>query len=53
VVGLADFDGNGRPDYLLYNSATQQTAIWYMNDNLFIHNVGGPGLSAGWSLVAP
>ena len=53
VGGAADFDGNGRPDYLLYNSSTQQTAIWYLNNNILIGSAFGPTLLAGWSLVAP
>jgi hypothetical protein len=52
-VGVADFDGNGRPDYVLYNSSTHQTAIWYLNDNLLIGSASGPTISVGWSLVAP
>jgi hypothetical protein len=30
------FNGNGKPDYLLYNAATVQTAIWYLNNNMFV-----------------
>jgi hypothetical protein len=53
VVGLADFDRNGRPDYLLYNSSTRQTAIWYLNNFQLIGSAFGPTLPAGWSLIAP
>ena len=53
VAGLADFDGNGRPDYLLYNSSTRQTAIWYLNNYQLIGNAAGPTIWAGWSVVAP
>jgi hypothetical protein len=53
LVGAADFDGNGRPDYLLYNSTTHQTAIWYMNNNVRIGFASGPTLPAGWRLAAP
>jgi hypothetical protein len=53
VAGLADFDGNGRPDYLLYNSSTRQTAVWYLNNYLLIGNAAGPTIWAGWSVVAP
>jgi hypothetical protein len=51
-VGAANFDGNGRPDYLLYNSSTHRTAIWYMNNNVRIGSAYGPTISAGWSLIA-
>jgi hypothetical protein len=53
VVGAADFDGNGRPDYLLYNSSSHQTVIWYMNNNVQIGAAYGPTLPSGWSVVAP
>jgi len=52
-VGAADFDRNARPDYVLYNSGTHQTAIWYLNNNIFLHSAGGPTLPGGWTLVAP
>ena len=51
-MGVADFDGNGRPDYLLYNSSTRQTAIWYLNNNVRIGSASAPTLSTGWNLVA-
>jgi hypothetical protein len=53
VVGVADFNGDGKPDLLLSNASTQKTAIWYMNNNALINGVFGPTLPAGWSLVAP
>ena len=36
VVGVADFNSDGKPDYALYNSAVQQTAVWYLNNNPFV-----------------
>jgi hypothetical protein len=27
-------NGDGNPDYLLYNLATRETAIWYLNSNI-------------------
>jgi len=33
------------------NAGTQQTAIWYMNNNVFVSGAFGPGLPAGWSLI--
>ncbi|PYJ29626.1 MAG: hypothetical protein DME90_04735, partial [Verrucomicrobia bacterium] len=50
-VATADFNGDLKPDYLLYNSARRQTAIWYMNNNVFVNAAFGPTLPAGWSLV--
>ena len=31
LVATTDLNGDGYPDYLLYNAATRQTAIWYLN----------------------
>ena len=57
VVGVpraivADFNGDGSPDYLLYNAGTHQTAIWYLNNNVFIRGAYGPTLPGGWGLRA-
>ena len=49
---MADFNSDGRPDYALFNSASRQTAIWYLNNNVFISGVLGPTLPVGWALVA-
>src|SRR5204862_3689831 len=51
VVGVADFNRDGHPDYLLYNGSTRQTAIWYLNDNVLSSGLYGPTLPAGWSVV--
>src|SRR5258707_1179626 len=48
---LTDFNGDGKPDYLLYNPTTQQTAIWYLNNEVLIGHAFGPTLWYGWSLV--
>jgi hypothetical protein len=53
VVGVADFNRDGKPDYLLYNPSTRQTAIWYLSNNVLIAGLFGPTLPAGWSVVAP
>ena len=48
-----DVNGDGKPDYLLYNPSTRQTAIWYMNNNVRIGSAWGPTLPSGWNVVAP
>jgi hypothetical protein len=30
---VADFNGDGKADYLLYNVNTQQTGLYYLNNN--------------------
>jgi hypothetical protein len=46
-----DFDQSGKPDYVLYNGGTRQTAVWYMNNNVFHGGVFSPTLPAGWNLI--
>jgi hypothetical protein len=53
LIGAADFDRDGKPDYALYNAATQQTAVWYLNNSAFVGGAFGPSLPANWSLIAP
>ena len=31
-----DFNGDAKPDLLLFNAGTRQTAVWYMNNNVRI-----------------
>jgi hypothetical protein len=50
-VGVADFNGDGHPDYLLFNSSTRQTAIWYLNNNVLTTGLLGPTLPVGWTVV--
>jgi endonuclease/exonuclease/phosphatase family metal-dependent hydrolase len=55
LVVVGDFNGDGRPDEVLYNATTRQTAIWYLNGPSGVTYAGGaygPTLPAGWSLVA-
>ena len=35
---------------MLRNASTPQTAIWYLNNNVFIDGALGPSITAGWSL---
>ena len=47
-----DFNGDGHPDYALYNASTRQTFVWLLNGN-YVHFGGasGPTLPAGWQVV--
>ena len=47
---LGDFNNDGRPDYVLHNANTRQTAIWYLNNNVYVGSAYGPTLSVGWGL---
>ena len=49
-AAISDFNGDGHPDFVLSNANTHQTAIWYLNNNVFISGTYGPTLPAGWSL---
>jgi hypothetical protein len=50
LITTADFNANGKPDYVLYNANTRRTAVWYMNNNVFVGGAYGPTLPAGWRL---
>ena len=47
LITTADFNGDGKPDYVLYNGNTRQTAVWYMNNNVFVSGAYGPALAVG------
>ena len=47
---VADFNNDGHPDYVVRNPGTHQTAIWYLNNNVYLSGVIGPTITVGWSL---
>jgi len=51
TTAFNDFDHNGKPDYVLYNGGTRQTAVWYMNNNVHTGGAFGPTLPAGWNVI--
>jgi hypothetical protein len=53
LMGTADFNGDAKPDYLLYKASTRQTALYYLNNNVYIGSAFGPIPPAGWNPVAP
>ena len=53
VIETHEHASDGKPDYLLYRASTRQTAIWYLNNNVYLSAAFGPTLSGPWSLVAP
>ena len=50
-AAVADFNGDGHPDWVVRNAGTRQTGIWYLNNNVFISGAYGPTLAAGWPLA--
>ena len=52
AVPLTDFNSDARPDLLLFNASTRQTAVWYLNNNVRIGSASGPTLPGGWSVVS-
>ena len=51
-IGAADFNRDGKNDYLLFNPSTRQSAIWYLNNNVLVSGAYGPTLPAGWTFIA-
>ena len=51
IRGVADFDGDGHPDFLLENDITNETGIWYMNNNVFVGALNGPTLPLFWEVM--
>ena len=46
-----DFNGDGHSDCVLYNPSTHRTAIWYLNNSVYLSARYGPTLPLGWVLV--
>jgi FG-GAP-like repeat len=49
-AAVGDFNNDSHPDYVLHNVSTRQTAIWYLNNNVYIGSAYGPTVTAGWGL---
>jgi len=50
LSGIADFNGDGKSDYVLYNASTRQTAIWYLDNNVLVSGTYGPTIAVGYVL---
>jgi hypothetical protein len=50
-MGAADFNGDSKLDYVLYNASSHRTTIWYMNNAVLVRSAFGPTLPVGWTLV--
>ena len=51
-AAVGDFNNDGHLDFVLHNASTRQTAIWYLNNNVFAGGAFGPTLPASWGLEA-
>jgi FG-GAP-like repeat len=51
LAAVGDFNGDSKPDYVLFKESTAQTAIWYMNNNIFVSGAFGPTLPFNWILL--
>jgi hypothetical protein len=49
---VADFNGDGSPDYVLRRDGAGETAIWYLGNNVLIGGDFGPTLPITWNLTA-
>jgi hypothetical protein len=48
---VADFNGDGKTDYLLFNPSTRQTTIWYLSGVTFVRGTYGPTIASGYELT--
>jgi hypothetical protein len=48
VNSMGDFNGDKKPDVLLFNPTTFQTLIWYLDGNKVTGQAAGPTLSNQW-----
>jgi Alpha-galactosidase, CBM13 domain/FG-GAP-like repeat len=51
LVATGDFNNDGKPDYVIFNASTRQTAIWYLNNNVVMGGAFGPAIPVPWILV--
>ena len=48
---MADFNSDNKPDYLLFNASTRQSAIWYLSGSTYVTGKLGPTIASGYSLI--
>ncbi|HEU5247729.1 MAG TPA: hypothetical protein VFU09_11610, partial [Candidatus Udaeobacter sp.] len=51
LAGVADFNGDGKRDYLLFDASTRQSAIWYLSGVTFVSGAYGPTIASGYKLI--
>ena len=50
-MGVADFNRDGKPDYLFFNPSSHSSAIWYLSGATRIGSAYGPTIGAGYNLT--
>jgi FG-GAP-like repeat len=50
-VGTADFNRDGKCDYLLFNPSTHTSVIWYLSGTVRVGSAFGPTIAAGYNLI--
>jgi hypothetical protein len=53
LLGAADFNNDSKPDYLLYNTSSRKTVIWYLSNNSYLSSAYGPTIAPGFVVAAP
>jgi hypothetical protein len=48
---VADFDRDGKVDYLLFKPATRQSQIWYLSGPTYVSAANGPTVTSGYQLA--
>ena len=51
IAAVGDFNPSTWPDYLLYDSASRRTAVWYLNGNTYVGSASGRTITAGWQIA--
>jgi hypothetical protein len=51
VAGVADFNGDGKPDYYLFKPSTGALVVWLLNGNTLIGAATLPSPPPGWQLA--
>jgi hypothetical protein len=50
LAGVADFNRNGKTDYLLFKASTHRSAIWYPSEVIFVGGVYELTFANGYEL---
>jgi hypothetical protein len=51
IVQRDDFDGDGKPDYVLIDASTRPTANWYLDNNIYQGSAVRSKFATDWALI--